>query len=83
MKWFLAELECPICGDEQVSLHPGPAREHGFECDGCGYMIQSAEEEREVPESFARAEHRRFGLYWGRHGIDGPYDNEGPASNEG
>lgn len=64
MKWFLADLECPICELEQISLYPQTVSLMGLECATCGYMIDLTNDEVEVPESFARAEHKRLGLNW-------------------
>lgn len=64
MRWFLAEAHCAVCNEEHVSLHPESAKEFGLECPGCGYMIPTPLEEKEVPESFAKAEHLRVGLKW-------------------
>ncbi len=72
VKWYIAETHCSICNLEEVHLFPGPCSE-GFECTGCGYMVPLPPEMDEVPESFAKAEHKRFGLYWGK---DGEYDPE-------
>ncbi len=64
MKWFLAEMQCAICNSESLDLYPELATTCGLECF-CGYMMPvEAEEAMEVPESFAKAEHERFGLSW-------------------
>jgi len=66
MRWFLSFWECVICGERMLVLHAeGMGREE--RCEGCGYLMtitHSQVENREVPESFAKAEHERYGLVW-------------------
>jgi len=66
MRWYLSVWECVICGDEMLVLHAeGMGREES--CEGCGYKMtvtHSLMDNWEVPESFAKSEHERYGLVW-------------------
>ena len=63
MKWFLSELECAICNDSTICLHP-ELEDKTMECGWCGYEAYEADTIREVPESFAKSEHKLAGVDW-------------------
>ena len=63
MKWFLSELECKICNEETVELHPEYVN-HYMACGWCGYISINPNTMREVPESFAKSEHELAGIAW-------------------
>ncbi len=63
MRWFLSYWICVICGDDQLVLHAEGMGDRE-RCEGCGYMMEESMDDQEVPESFAKSEHEKYGLIW-------------------
>lgn len=60
MKWFVAEVECAICGREWFALFPESASM--LECSNCGYKNNIPDDADEVPEAYAREVHQKQGV---------------------
>jgi len=64
VKWFLSYWQCIICWTYCITLHSENFFQEGMECDECGFWMRDPAEDEEVPESFAKAEHERYGIPW-------------------